>query len=303
MAPAAPASLNQRSAMLHGLLALVACAADTPRVLMLTKSEGYQHSVVARKGSELGLAERTAQKLAAGLGYGLDVTKDCSGVDAESLKKYRVVFLYTQGNIMKPGNNDKAPPLTAAGRDALLAFVRGGGGLLATHCGGADTLHGDAEFLSLVGGEFIEHGGQRKARVEVVDPAFPAMAHFPKTFELNDEWYTYKGFQPGMHVLAMLHTEGFPEGMYKRPNYPITWCSAPGKGRVFYTGMGHREDVWENPDYQKMLAAALQWTVGETQAEIAPNLAKLFGDAEAGLKRVNTVGVADSPKPKRSVKK
>jgi uncharacterized protein len=286
--------------MLHGTLALAAvlAAADGPpvKVLMLTKSEGFQHSVVARKGDDLGLAERTVRKLADAAGYQIDITKDCSVVTADKLKEYKLVFLYTQGNITKPGNHDKAPGLTAAGRDALLAYVRGGGGLVCTHCGGTDTLHGDAEFLGMVGGEFDGHGGQRKAKVEIVDPSFPAMAHFPRTFSLHDEWYTYKGFGADIHVLAMLKTEGFPEAMYRRPDYPITWCSAPEKGRVFYTGMGHREDVWENPDYHKMLTGAMAWAAGETKADASPNLGKLFGDADAALKRINTKGSAP-PRP------
>ena len=42
---------------------------------------------------------------------------------------------------------------------------------------------------------------------------------------------------------------------YERPNYPETWARMHGKGRVFYTSMGHREDVWENPMYQGLLSA------------------------------------------------
>ncbi len=54
-------------------------------------------------------------------------------------------------------------------------------------------------------------------------------------------------------------------------NLPETWARMHGKGRVFYTSMGHREDVWENPKYQGLLVGALKWATGEVDAEIKPN--------------------------------
>ena len=61
-------------------------------------------------------------------------------------------------------------------------------------------------------------------------------------------------------------TEGMKGHMYERPNFPITWARPYGKGRVFYTSMGHREDVWENPMYQGLLLGALGWATGRVDA-------------------------------------
>ena len=58
---------------------------------------------------------------------------------------------------------------------------------------------------------------------------------------------------------------------YHRPNFPETWARMHGKGRVFYTSMGHREDVWENPMYQGLLLGALNWATGQVDADIKPN--------------------------------
>ena len=60
--------------------------------------------------------------------------------------------------------------------------------------------------------------------------------------------------------------------MYQRPNFPMTWARPYGKGRVFYTSMGHREDVWENPMYQGLLLGALGWATGRVDANIEPNI-------------------------------
>ena len=48
-----------------------------------------------------------------------------------------------------------------------------------------------------------------------------------------------------------------------------------GKGRVFYTSMGHREDVWENPKYQGLLLGALGWATGKVDFDVTPNVAKV----------------------------
>jgi hypothetical protein len=59
---------------------------------------------------------------------------------------------------------------------------------------------------------------------------------------------------------------------YNRPNYPSTWARMYGQGRVFYTTMGHRHDVWTNPVFQKMLIGGMNWAVGNVTADVTPNL-------------------------------
>jgi type 1 glutamine amidotransferase len=85
----------------------------------------------------------------------------------------------------------------------------------------------------------------------------------------------------------MLETDGMEGFMYNRPSYPITWCSNYGKGRVFYTGLGHREDVWQNPLYQSLVANGILWAAGALPGNASPNLKELFGDTETALKRIN----------------
>ncbi|MBJ7257075.1 MAG: ThuA domain-containing protein, partial [Akkermansiaceae bacterium] len=45
-----------------------------------------------------------------------------------------------------------------------------------------------------------------------------------------------------------------------------------GKGRVYYTTLGHRDDVWTNLTFQNMLIGAIQWAKCEANAAIPPNL-------------------------------
>lgn len=270
-------------------------SADGPKVLMFTKSQGFQHDVVRRKSpEELSLAEKIVTDLGKEHGFEVTCTKDGTVIKPEGIQGYDVLYFFSQGEIdADPAKTvDKTPAVPIATRDCVIEFVKKGGGLVGTHCGGADTWHGWTKdktkpFLDMVGGEFAGHGAQQKTSVRVVDPKFPAVKGWPAQFTLTDEWYTYRGFQKNMHVLLMLETEGMEGLLYKRDDYPITWCSNFGDGRVFYTGLGHRDDVWTNPLYQKMVATGILWAAKKIEGDASPNLKEIYGDVDAGLQRLN----------------
>ena len=95
------------------------------------------------------------------------------------------------------------------------------------------------------------------------DPSFPGVSGFGTgSFKINDEWYTQKDWGDDLHVILVQKTEGMTGPLYARPSFPETWARMQGKGRVFYTSMGHREDVWQNPNYQGLLLGALGWATG-----------------------------------------
>ena len=58
-------------------------------------------------------------------------------------------------------------------------------------------------------------------------------------------------------MLLVQETEGMPDNEYKRSPYPATWARMYGLGRVFYTSMGHREDVWMNETFQSILLGGI----------------------------------------------
>jgi hypothetical protein len=69
-----------------------------------------------------------------------------------------------------------------------------------------------------------------------------------------------------------MNKTGGEAGGYDRPNYPSTWAHMYGKGRVFYTNMGHRDDVWANPVFQSVLLGGINWALGNVDADVTPNL-------------------------------
>ncbi len=83
---------------------------------------------------------------------------------------------------------------------------------------------------------------------------------------------------------------------YARPPFPSTWVRMQGKGRVFYTTMGHREDMWDNPVFQSVLEGGIDWALKRVDADITPNLTQAAPQA-------NVLQVYVPPAPKAPAKK
>ena len=260
-----------------------ASAANPPRVLFLSKTSGFEHSSIAHGTGRTSHVERVLEKLAAEYVFGLVATKDASLIRAEELANLEAVVFYTTGDLTKTGTGtgefggDGQPAMGASGVADLIRWVEGGGALLGFHPA-ADTFHDSSgkpsPYIELLGGEFLSHGQQFAGKLRIVDPDHPTMANIPPDWTIMDEWYVFKNMATDrIHVLALLDTASDPHGQetYKRPPYPVIWCSAVGKGRVFYNAMGHREDVWDNPIFQKAFVDALYWAVGKTPLDAEPN--------------------------------
>ena len=139
----------------------------------------------------------------------------------------------------------------------------------------------------MVGAEFIRHDAQQKAKNRVVDPKFPGMEGLGDTIELMEEWYTFKKFAKDLHVILVQETEGMKGPSYQRPSFPATWAHMYGKGRVFYTSLGHREDIWTNKIFQQILLGGIAWALGNAKAEIPPNIDQVTPEANVIAKIIS----------------
>ena len=177
-----------------------------------------------------------------------------------------------------------------AGKSALLEAIRNGKGFIGTHSA-TDTFHtnetGEGKnrsgryynygnkadpYIRMLGGEFIKHGPQQSARMRVADPRFPGLKAAGAGFDMHEEWYSLKDFSSDLHVILVNETEGMKGDEYQRAAFPATWARRHGRGRVFYTSMGHREDVWTSPVFQQILFGGIAWAVGNVKADVSPNL-------------------------------
>jgi uncharacterized protein len=252
------------------------------KVLFFTKSAGFEHSVIKRQGDALSHAERILVDLGAKHGFEVTATKD-GGVFDQDLNQFAAFVFYTTGDLTKPGN-DKQPPMSPQGKEALLKAIHSGKGFVGSHCA-SDTFHSSGEawqnqeqrdpFIEMLGGEFISHGAQQEAKMTVVNPHFPGMQGAGESITLVEEWYSLKNFAPDLHVLLVNETQGMRGKDYNRPPYPATWARRHGEGRVFYTSMGHREDIWTNPLFHDILLGGLQWAAGVVDAEVPANIGQV----------------------------
>lgn len=249
------------------------------RLLFFTKSSGFQHSVIAREGNSPSYADRIMTGLAKDYEFEVENTKDGSVFDGD-LDKYDAIFFMTTGDLTQVGT-DGHPAMSPKGKERLLEAISKGKGFMGCHCA-SDTFHsaGPANvnqdkpdpYIAMLGGEFIRHGRQQEARMLVSSPKFPGLEGVKQEFKLNEEWYSLKNFAPDMHVILVTETEGMVDADYDRPKYRGTWARKHGEGRVFYTSMGHREDVWSNDIFKNLIVGALRWCTKVADADLTPNL-------------------------------
>ena len=261
------------------VLARAGFGADAPpakKVLFFTKSSGFQHSVIDRHGKdEPAYAEAILTDLGKRHGFDVTCSKDGGLFTAEKLAAFDAVAFYTTGDLTTAGT-DKQPPMPADGKQALLDFVAGGKGFVGIHSA-TDTFHSHGTeidpYIAMIGGEFVAHGSQQMGTVAVTDGKFPG-APDGKGFRLTEEWYAMTHFAPDLHAILTLDTRGMKGAMYQRPPFPSTWARPHGKGRVFYTAMGHREDVWKEDRFTALLLGGLGWATGTGEVDVTPNVGK-----------------------------
>jgi type 1 glutamine amidotransferase len=251
-------------------------------LLFFSKSSGFEHDPVKRRGRRPSLAETILTEIGKRRGFDVVATKDGRVFDGD-LARYDAFFFFTTGDLTQPGT-DGTPPMSATGKEALLAAIRGGKGFVGVHSA-SDTFHSTGAafetqqnpdpYIAMLGGEFISHGSEQEARAKIADPNFPGLRGLGESFKTTEEWYSLKNFANDIHVVLVLDTDGMHDSEYRRPPFPLAWARREGLGRVYYNAMGHREDVWRSRRFQEMLAGAVAWSTGAADATLSANMAEV----------------------------
>jgi type 1 glutamine amidotransferase len=185
-------------------------------------------------------------------------------------KQDGVIFLSTTGDLPLPD------------KQGFLDWIAAGHAFVGVHAA-TDTFHNDAAFIAMIGGEFKTHGAQVSVDVLNQDPAHAATKMLPASWTVYDEIYQFKNFERSK-VHGLLTMDKHPND--KTPgDYPVAWCKRYGTGRVFYTSLGHRDDVWDpaaaeggtrrnDPAlaklYQQHLLGGILWSLGLAPGEATP---------------------------------
>jgi type 1 glutamine amidotransferase len=154
-------------------------------------------------------------------------------------------------------------------RKALFAFVKGGKAFAGAHCA-ADTFYKVPEYGEMVGAYFDGHPWTQEVHVNVEDDKHPATAHLGQSFQISDEIYQFRApyDRTKLHVLLSLDTGSVdlakPEVHRKDKDFALAWCRDYDKGRVFYTALGHRPELWKDERYLTMLDGGFRWAMRMT---------------------------------------
>ncbi|MEZ0326510.1 MAG: ThuA domain-containing protein [Fimbriimonas sp.] len=229
------------------MLAVVAAFAFLPthmNILVFSKTAGFRHDSIPT-GQEM------FQELGKAHGFTVQGSEDASLFTPYNLRKYdAVVFLSTTGDVLNEGQ-----------QKALEEFIKRGGGYIGIHAA-ADTEYNWPWYGELVGAYFLSHPQIQEAEVVNEAPQNPTVSMWPAKFRRKDEWYDYKVNPRGkVTVLASLNTGSY-QGSKMPGDHPIIWCREFDGGRAWYTGFGHTKETYAEPEFRKMIVAALGWVVG-----------------------------------------
>jgi type 1 glutamine amidotransferase len=169
-----------------------------------------------------------------------------------------------------------AQKLDRAVKQSILEFVRSGKGVVGIHAATA-ALQNWPEYGEMIGGYYGGHIHQEVV-IRLEDPKHPVNACFgAKPFPIKDEVYISREpySRKKVRVIASLDLSRM-EDPQKRPDkdYAVSWVRAYGKGRVFYTTLGHDAATYWNPVFLEHLLAGVQFAIGDVEGDTAPIAAK-----------------------------
>lgn len=246
------------TALLWLLLSVVPAMAAPKRVLYVTHSAGFHHDsiVLSRQVLESAAARSGALELVS--------TEDLSLISAETLRDFDVLFFFTTGELA----------LSNRQKQDFLAFVRDGKGFGGVHSA-TDTLYGWPEYGEMIGGYFDGHPWAQDVTIDIEDPDHPATRRLSPSFQIAEEIYQFREFsRDRVRVLMTLDTRTVdlraPGVNRTDGDFALAWCRNFGRGRVFYTALGHLEETWRDPRFQTMVLNGLLWLAGELPGDATP---------------------------------
>ena len=264
------------SASLHGQQAPAAQTPPVPHakqihlkhVLVIGQTKGFEHdsvpdamAAIYNMGKQSGLWDttlRTDTEL---------ITKKNLGNNAKNLNYFDVLIFASTTGELTLDDSQKAD---------MLSFIHEDGkGFVGIHAA-LDTNYTWPEYGEMIGGWFDQHPWMTfNAPILNEDPNFPAVRHFPAAFVKYDEIYQPKAWsRDKVNVLlsldpAKLDYDNNPRIHRADHDFPVAWSKMYGKGRVFYSTLGHTEESWDDPDLRTMYFEAIKRSLGLTEGSTA----------------------------------
>ena len=269
-------------------LGLAACA-NAPaaggaplRVLYLSQSVGFVHETVRRPPGGLSISEIALQEMARDSGaFTVELTQDARELTPARLAEIDVLVFSTTG----------ALPIDRETWAAVEDWIASGhGGFVGVHSAADTALDfegGQEVYTAFLGGRFDGHPWTEGTPIRLanLEPTHPLAAMWPDGADHAEEIYQYAGFDPDR--VRVLQALDMSAGPLRRPYpVPVTWVREIGRGRLFYTNLGHTPSTWADPRFRAQIVEAIRWTGGRTRAPASPNPAVQDAAARAAFAAV-----------------
>jgi uncharacterized protein len=255
------------SVLLCGLCFAQSARPPKKHLLVIGEEKGYRHeavshamSTIERLGIQTGLWDTVIRTDTEAL------TKKKLEYNAKNLNDFDAVLFYTGGTL----------EMDAQQKADFLSFIHDDGkGFIGVHSA-AITFTDWPDYGKMIGGYYDEHPwGTFDAPIIVEDPSFPGMDRWPHSFVIHDEIYQMRNYsRDDLRVLMRLDPSKLdlsnPRVHRTDRDFAVTWAKMYGKGRVFYSCLGHEEQNWDDPRVQGMYTAAIEWVTGLVNADVTP---------------------------------
>ena len=271
-----------------GLLSAFLAISTLPGIARAEEKGKNRIAVLTHSGGDepgsLGLAEKIIKKIGQDSGayeadclegYKIERAKVTLGfIDEKFLAKYDgLLFITTTGKREKYMLTDKQKSL-------LVDYYHEGGAYIGVHCA-CDSFYKWPEYGEIAGAYFLTHGPSKQpVTIKIEDKNHPATKMLGDEWVIADEFYQFRKepySRDKLHILMSIDTE--KSDMKKQirltrgahGDYALAWCREYGKGRSFYTALGHRNEVWENEKFQKHLLGGIQYALGLKDGDATPS--------------------------------
>lgn len=219
-------------------------ALESPRVLLFSETRDFRHD-----STETALV--ALEELAASAGMQTDRAADSSGLFTDTnLANYdAVVWVQTSGDVL---NEDE--------QAAFERYIRNGGGYAGIHAA-SFTEYEWPWYGRLVGAYFDSHPEIQSATQDVENRTHTSTAHLGARWTRTDEWYDYRTNPRSMvNVLLSLDESSYTGGAMG-DDHPSAWFHDFDGGRSWYTGGGHTDASYAEPDFREHLLGGLRYAV------------------------------------------
>ncbi len=233
-----------------------------PAILIFSKTNGF------RDDAQIKAANAALEKIAKDKGWASFTTENAAVFNAEQLAKFKaVVWNSTSGDVLTPEQ-----------RAAFKGWIEAGGGFVALHGAGGDPSYKWRWYVdNLIGAQFTGHTLSpqfQQGRLVIEDQSHPATKGLGAEWVREEEWYSFDKSPraKGYHILVTLDEASYSprekipflvdKDLRMGKDHPVVWTHCEGKGRAFYSALGHRAESYSEAKHLEMIVGAISWAAG-----------------------------------------